>query len=94
MATTQEEAAAKAAGYQLFTALSPDWLRLLGNSDVGEDIGGGCYGDSGGPRLLHGTNTAVALSAGGDAVCRPYGRNLRLDIPGTRSSLDQYINVP
>jgi Trypsin len=78
----------------LFMALNREWLKLLGNSDVGEDIGGGCYGDSGGPRLLHGTNTAVALSAGGDRICRAYGRNLRLDIPGTRSFLDQYIDIP
>jgi hypothetical protein len=77
-----------------FMALHAEWLRLLGNSNVGEGIGGGCYGDSGGPRLLHGTNTAVALSAGGDRNCRAYGRNLRLDIPGTRSFLDRYIDIP
>lgn len=33
-------------------------------------------------------------SAGGDHICRAYGRNLRLDIPGTRSFLSRYIDIP
>ena len=45
-------------------------------------------------RFIHGTNTAVALSLGGDAICRSESVNSRLDIPAARSFYGQYLALP
>ena len=54
----------------LFQGLTPSWLKLLMNSDVGDGNGGICFFDSGSPKFLHATNTVVAVGSGGDAICR------------------------
>ena len=77
-----------------YKALTQAYLKLNMNSDSREGNGGGCFGDSGSPKLLHGTNTAVALSLGGDAICRSESINSRLDIPAARSFYGQYLALP
>lgn len=77
-----------------FQSLTPTWLYLLGNSALGDDIGGSCFGDSGGPKLIHGTNTVVALQNGGDARCRAQGHSQRLDTAAARVFLGQYVALP
>jgi hypothetical protein len=57
------------------------WFITVGqnpNANGGE--GGICFGDSGGPHLLPGTSTAVALStAAGGRLCFSSSRDIRLD---------------
>jgi hypothetical protein len=77
-----------------FQGLTPAYLRLLMNSDAEEGNGGICFGDSGSPKLIHKTNTAVALATGGDAVCRAQNYSQRLDIADARAFLGQYLELP
>lgn len=74
-----------------FQSLKDDWLRLNGNDHI-EGNGGPCYGDSGGPTLLHDTDTAVAFSSGGQNFCWGYADNLRLDTEAARAFYDDFID--
>ena len=78
----------------LFQALTPAYLKLLMNSDAQEGNGGICFGDSGSPKLIHQTNTVVALATGGDAVCRAQNYSQRLDIADAREFLGQHLELP
>jgi hypothetical protein len=73
-----------------FHSLHDDRLRLNGNYHV-KDNGGPCYGDSGGPTLVDGTDVAVAFSAGGQNFCWGYASNLRLDTRAAREFYDDFI---
>jgi hypothetical protein len=75
-----------------FAGLTKTHLKLLTNEDAG--YGGACYGDSGAPVLRHDSNTAVALTAGGDAICRAQNHPLRLDIPAAREFYRDYLQLP
>ena len=75
-----------------FLGLTKSYLKLLTNGDAG--YGGACYGDSGGPVLRHGSNTAVAFHSGGDPRCRAQAHPLRLDIPAARDFYSQYVQLP
>jgi len=78
-----------------FQGLTKSWLKLLMNSDArGGGNGGSCFGDSGSPKFIHGTNTVVAVSTGGDAVCRAENFNQRIDVADARAFLGQYLNLP
>lgn len=74
--------------------LTPSLLKLLMNSDAGDGNGGSCYGDSGSPKYLPRTNKIVALTSGGDPICRAQGYNQRLDVADARRFLGQYLNLP
>jgi len=74
-------------------SLTPAYLNLLGNWAL-EGIGGSCFADSGGPKFVHGTNTAVAIQSGGDARCRAHGYSQRLDVPDVRAFLADYLDLP
>ena len=78
----------------LFKGLTQAYLKLNMNSDAADGNGGSCYGDSGSPKFLHGTNTAVALTFGGDRICRSENINSRLDIPAARAFYGQYLTLP
>ncbi len=78
-----------------FSALTHAYVGLLGNPDAQEGLGGACFGDSGAPNFLHGTNRIVSImSGGGDAICRAKAFGARLDIPEARSFLGQYVTLP
>jgi hypothetical protein len=79
---------------RMHKALTHAYLKLNMNSDSREDNGGICFGDSGSPKFIHGTNTAVALSLGGDAICRSESFNSRLDIAAARSFYGRYLALP
>ena len=51
-----------------FKGLTQKFLKLNMNSEL-EGNGGGCYGDSGSPKFIHDTSTAVAIATGGDPIC-------------------------
>jgi hypothetical protein len=77
-----------------FQGLTQAWLKLLMNSDVPGDNGGSCYGDSGSPKFVQGTNTVVAVTTGGDRICRAENYNQRIDVADARAFLGQYLILP
>lgn len=77
-----------------YKALTQAYLKLNMNSDSLEGNGGVCFGDSGSPKFIHGTNTEVAIQLGGDAICRSNSFASRLDIPAARAFYSQYLTLP
>lgn len=78
-----------------FMALTKSWLKLLMNYDA-TDQGGVCYGDSGGPHFLseEESNMLVAITTGGDMVCRALNYNYRLDTQTARDFLGGFVDLP
>jgi hypothetical protein len=76
-----------------FMALTGSRLGLLMNQDA-TGLGGDCYGDSGAPKFLRGTNTIVATVSWGDANCRATSWNQRLDTQSARAFLGQHLELP
>jgi len=77
-----------------FQSLQPNWLVLKINSNA-TGLGGDCYGDSGGPKFLAGDPTTIyAIVSTGDAVCRATSVNWRLDAPGARAYLGDFVSLP
>ena len=75
-----------------FAGLTRTELGLLANPDVG--YGGGCYGDSGGPVLPHGSDTVVGMTNGGDPLCRAKVTPDRLDTPVARDFFGDHVQLP
>jgi hypothetical protein len=77
---------------QGFRSLTKAWLNLSMNPSTGS--GGTCYGDSGGPHFLAGTNIVAAITVTGDRFCRAADVTYRLDTPWARAFLSQYVSLP
>lgn len=79
-----------------FNALTKAWLRLSQNPATGD--AGTCYGDSGGPNFLGAgkdeTGVIAAVTVTGDTPCRATNVVYRLDTPGARSFLAEYVTLP
>jgi secreted trypsin-like serine protease len=73
-------------------SVTKSWLRISENPAAGN--GGGCYGDSGGPNFLAGTNIEIATTITGDAICRSVNTAYRLDTPSARDFLKDYVTLP
>jgi secreted trypsin-like serine protease len=71
---------------------NPSWLRISMNPSTGN--GGTCYGDSGGPNFLGGTDIIAAITITGDTVCRSTNVVYRLDTESARDFLSQYVALP
>ena len=69
-----------------------NWLRISMNPSTGN--GGTCYGDSGGPNFLGGTQIIAAITITGDSVCRSTNVDYRLDTASARQFLSQYVALP
>src|SRR3954447_6359159 len=67
------------------------WLRISMNRSTGN--GGTCYGDSGGPNFLGGSNIIAAITITGDSVCRSTNVDYRLDTASARAFLSQYVSL-
>jgi secreted trypsin-like serine protease len=64
-----------------FMSLTPYFLKLLGNSNA-TGMGGGCFGDSGGPAFwTPGSPLQVAVTTAGDPTCGSLNERQRLDTP-------------
>jgi hypothetical protein len=70
----------KSAGSQ-----SDEFLKLLADP-------GGCFGDSGGPNFISGTNTVVAITTSGLKNCNGISYSERLDTPGALQFLSPFVN--
>jgi hypothetical protein len=77
-----------------FQSLRPANLTLL-MAVPATQLGGDCFGDSGGPKFLEGdASTIVATVSWGDIPCRALSVNYRLDTPWARSFLGNYLTLP
>jgi hypothetical protein len=76
-----------------FSGLTPAFLQLNMNSEL-EGNGGSCFGDSGSPKFIHDTNTAAAITTGGDPICRASNYNSRLDTSEARAFYGRYVALP
>lgn len=77
-------------GQGAFGSLEPYKL----NTDQSGTFAGSCNGDSGGPVLLAGTSTVVAIISDGDPYCQINGINYRVDTDSARDFLDDFTPVP
>jgi Trypsin len=79
---------------QSFKSLQRAWLGLSQQPSTGD--GGTCFGDSGGPHFLGGTdsNLVVSITVTGDAQCRAQDKSYRIDTPSARAFLGQFIDLP
>ena len=73
-----------------FASLEPFKLMM----DQTGTNGGTCNGDSGGPVLLEGSRTVVAVVSDGDPECAVSSVNYRLDTESARAFLDDFVPVP
>lgn len=78
---------------EVFTSLSPGWLRL--QTAGGADI---CTGDSGSPSVLAGTDLVLGITSvqwsldGGECESAPWEQ--RVDTPAARAFLRQWVPLP
>jgi len=78
---------------EVYASLSPGWLRLRPAASATI-----CTGDSGSPSVQSGTNLVVGVTAvewslsGGECQSTPWEQ--RLDTPGARAFLSQYVQLP
>ncbi|ETK34906.1 trypsin-like serine protease [Microbispora sp. ATCC PTA-5024] len=76
-----------------FKSLGRRWLEL----SPGDDGGGTCYGDSGGPNFLGGPDShllvATTISGDGDA-CSSTNSDYRLDSASAREFLGYFVTLP
>jgi secreted trypsin-like serine protease len=76
-----------------FRSLQASWLTTEENPALGD--ASGCYGDSGGPYLLGDSDVVVAMTDGGDHVCRNDGKEDRIDTDSARQFLaSQGVPLP
>jgi secreted trypsin-like serine protease len=78
---------------QTFSSLSSAWITLSEQPSTGD--GGTCFGDSGGPHFLGGTdsNLIVSVTVTGDAQCRATDKTYRIDTSWARDFLEQFPGV-
>jgi len=85
-----------AAGYRKtaragFHDLSADWLQLTNRVGAWRRSGALCYGDSGSPQFLGGSNLQVSLFHDSVPACDGVGYNQRLDTRSERRFLAPYL---
>jgi hypothetical protein len=77
-----------------FTALRDTWVQLAMNTS--RDLGGVCYGDSGGPNYvdIDGTLILAAITSWGDRPCYATAMQYRTDTPSARAFLADFVDLP
>ncbi len=76
-----------------YRSLTPTWLELAEDPALGN--GGTCYGDSGGPNFLGGSDVLAATTiSGDDDACKAANSDYRLDTPVARAFLGRFVTLP
>jgi hypothetical protein len=77
-----------------FTGLRATWVQLAMNES--RDLGGVCYGDSGGPNYvdIDGTLILAAVTSWGDIPCYATAMQYRTDTPSARAFLADFVALP
>jgi secreted trypsin-like serine protease len=75
-----------------YGGLKKNNLHLLQNP-VSTDLGGTCFGDSGGPHFWQDTLIIASVTSWGDAVCRSNDQTQRIDIPSVLDWLQEEFGV-
>jgi secreted trypsin-like serine protease len=77
-----------------FDALNPTWVRLAMNKS--RDLGGACYGDSGGPNFvtIDGELVLAGTTITGDVPCYATNVAYRTDTDSARGFLGQFVDLP
>jgi secreted trypsin-like serine protease len=70
-------------------AHSNEFLRLSANPGRGR--GGTCFGDSGGPDLVAGTDTVLAVNSYGKRNCTTASYSSRIDIPDVLTWIESFL---
>jgi hypothetical protein len=79
----------------VFDKLTPSWLELrMDPSLLAGHNGGHCLFDSGGPKLVPGTDIVVAVTSDADDSCAEWGSAQRLDVPDAQAFLGRYLPLP
>jgi hypothetical protein len=83
---------------QGFNSLTKAWLTLTMVNTPGNENGGTCYGDSGGPHFIHlngaETNIVASITVTGDAPCKATDVTYRMDTASARNFLETYVVLP
>ncbi len=83
---------------QGFSSLTNAWLNLPMMNTPGNQNGGTCYGDSGGPHFIHlnGRETAIVASITvlGDTPCKASDVTYRMDTASARNFLGNFVDLP
>lgn len=66
---------------------------LLLQNPVPTDLGGTCFGDSGGPHFWEDTLIIVSVTSWGDAICRASDMTQRTDIPSVLDWLEEEFGI-
>ena len=75
-----------------FERLTPTHLVTEAVINLGE--GTNCYGDSGSPHLVAGTDVVVATSSWIQGLCQSWSASVRLDTPEVRAFLSPFVALP
>lgn len=77
-----------------FDALNKTWVRLAMNES--RDLGGACYGDSGGPNFVtvDGKLVLAGTTITGDSPCYATNVAYRMDSASAQAFLGQYVTLP
>ena len=77
-----------------FTTLRDAWVQLAMNES--RDLGGVCYGDSGGPNYvdINGTLILAAITSWGERPCYATAMQYRTDTPSARAFLSDFVELP
>jgi secreted trypsin-like serine protease len=83
---------------QGFNSLTKAWLKLPMVNTAGNQNGGTCYGDSGGPHFIHlngeETNIIASITVTGDVPCKATDQTYRMDVASVRDFLGDYVTLP
>ena len=75
-----------------FTALRAAWVQLAMNES--RDLGGVCYGDSGGPNYVDIDGTLILAAIAGDRPCYATAMQYRTDTASARTFLADFVDLP
>ena len=77
-----------------FLSLNMSWVNLAMNAS--RDLGGVCYGDSGGPNYvdIDGTLVLAGVTSWGDIPCYATDFAYRTDTPSARAFLADFVDLP